>query len=365
MQMNKKTIGILGGGQLGRMSSMAASQLGIKTHIFCPEENCPASQVTPLFTRSNYENESDLKRFAESVDVITYEFENIPLETIDFLSNLVPVYPDRNLLSVSQNRLKEKDFLNKSGIKTACWASCYGTQDIDDFFKQHEIQNCIIKTNRFGYDGKGQIKHSVKDDASLSWAKLNTQEAIIEDIVDFSYECSIIVARDVFGTIETFPIALNDHKNHILNISTAPFNPAIKFGDAHSHVEETAKVMAHTLAKAVNLVGLAAIELFVTKNGYVFANEIAPRPHNSGHWTMDGCNISQFEQHVRAVCGMPILRPAAHSAVTMLNLIGDDVLKLSDYSQRPDACIHLYGKDEAREGRKMGHINIVKPLEKQ
>ena len=363
--MTAKTIGILGGGQLGRMSAMAASRLGIRTHIYCPEENCPASQVTDLFTCANYENINKLKEFSDNVDVITYEFENIPLETINFLQQHKSVYPDHLLLSVSQNRLKEKDFLNKNDIQTAPWAPAYSAADIDAFLKAQKAQNCIIKTNRFGYDGKGQIKHSINDDAQQNWKRLNAQEAIIEGIIDFAYECSIIVARDVFGTIETFPIALNDHKNHILSKSTAPFSPIREFGDLHSHVEQTAINIAHKLASAFHLVGLMAIELFVTKNGEVFANEIAPRTHNSGHWTMDGCNISQFEQHIRAVSGLPILKPVPHSKITMLNLIGDDVDNLIDYYGRSDACIHLYGKAEARSGRKMGHINLRQPLEQE
>ncbi len=364
MNMDIKTIGILGGGQLGRMSSLAASRLGIRTHIFCPEENCPASQVSDLFTKANYEDLQFLQQFAQCVDYITYEFENIPVETVEFLSKFKPVYPDAALLSVSQNRLKEKEFLNKSGIKTAPWTPCHSASDIDAFLKAHGTEHCIIKTNRFGYDGKGQIKHTIKTSSEDSWQKLNTNEAIIEGIIDFAYECSVIVARDVFGTIETFPIALNDHKNHILSQSDAPVDLTARFGPAHASVERTAIEMAVTLARAVNLVGLAALELFVAKDGTVYANEIAPRPHNSGHWTMDGCNVSQFEQHIRAVSGLPILKPVAHNRVQMINLIGDDVKTLPDYYNRPDACIHLYGKTQARTGRKMGHINLVTPIEK-
>lgn len=363
MKMNIKTIGILGGGQLGRMSSMAASRLGLRTHIYCPEENCPASQVSDLFTLANYEDLNKLNEFASKVDVITYEFENIPLETVEFLTKKKPVYPDAKLLEVSQNRLKEKDFLNKSDIKTAPWAPAHAAEDIDRFIQNQKTLNCIIKTNRFGYDGKGQIKHSVNSDSKDSWSKLNTNEAIIEGIVEFAYECSIIVARDVFGTIETFPLTLNDHKNHILSESVAPVNLTKRFGPKHEKVEAIAIEMARTLAKNVNLIGLAALELFVTSEGDVFANEIAPRPHNSGHWTMDGCNLSQFEQHIRAVCGLPLLTPVPHSQVTMINLIGDDVNKLDEYYGRADAAIHLYGKTESREGRKMGHINLVKPLD--
>jgi 5-(carboxyamino)imidazole ribonucleotide synthase len=357
MKMEIKTLGILGGGQLGRMSALAASALGIRTHIFCPEENCPASQVTDLFTCADYEDRSALKDFAASVDVISYEFENIPIETVRFLQGLKPVFPDNRLLDVSQNRLKEKKFLNDIGIETAPWAPCYAATDIAPILECWKASKCIIKTARFGYDGKGQIKHSVSDDASESWQKLNTNEAIIEGIVDFAYEASIVVARDVYGKCESFPVTLNDHQNHILSESIAPAPiPAM--------LARHATDMAKTLANAVELVGVLALELFVTQDGKLIANEIAPRTHNSGHWTMDGCNVSQFDQHVRAVTGLPILTPHQHSAVTMKNLIGDDVDKLPAYYAMDNACVHLYGKTEAREGRKMGHVNLLKPLEK-
>lgn len=356
MKMKIQTLGILGGGQLGRMSALAAAKLGIRTHIFCPEENCPASQVTDLFTCAKYEDENALKAFAASVDVISYEFENIPIETIRFLQDLKPVYPDDRLLEVSQNRLKEKKFLNDVGIETAPWAPCYGPDNITEVMTRWKSAKCIIKTARFGYDGKGQVKHELNQSASESWQKLNTDEAVIEGIVDFAYEASIVVARDVFGKCEAFPVTLNDHRNHILSESIAP-------APVPAMMARHATDMAKTLAEAVGLVGVLALELFVTKDGNLVANEIAPRTHNSGHWTMDGCNVSQFDQHVRAVCGLPILTPQQHSAVTMLNLIGDDVEKLPAYYAMDNACVHLYGKTEAREGRKMGHVNLLKPLE--
>ena len=356
MKMQIKTLGILGGGQLGRMSALAASRLGIRTHIFCPEADCPASRVTDLFTKADYEDHNALRAFAASVDVITYEFENIPIETIRFLQGLKPVFPDDRLLEVSQNRLKEKKFLNDIGIETAPWAPCYKAEDIAPVMDRWKTSKCIIKTARFGYDGKGQIKHEVNKSALDSWSKLATDEAIIEGIVDFAYEASIVVARDVYGKCEAFPVTLNDHRNHILSESIAPAPiPAM--------LARHATDMAKTLANSVELVGVLALELFVTQDGKLIANEIAPRTHNSGHWTMDGCNVSQFEQHVRAVCGLPILTPIQHSAVTMLNLIGDDVDKLPHYYAIDNACVHLYGKTEAREGRKMGHVNLLKPLE--
>lgn len=356
MKLEIKTLGILGGGQLGRMSALAASALGIRTHIFCPEGNCPASQVTDLFTQAEYEDHNALKAFAASVDVISYEFENIPIETVRFLKAIKPVYPDDTLLEVSQNRLKEKKFLNDIGIETAPWAPCHSAEDITKVMDRWKTSKCIIKTARFGYDGKGQIKHEVTKSASESWKALNTEEAVIEGIVDFAYEASIVVARDAFGKCGAFPVTLNDHRDHILSQSIAPAPiPAM--------LARHATDMAKTLAEAVKLVGVLALELFVTKDGKLIANEIAPRTHNSGHWTMDGCNVSQFDQHVRAVCGLPILTPAQHSGVTMMNLIGSDIEKLPAYYEMNNACVHLYGKVEARPGRKMGHVNLLKPLE--
>lgn len=355
MKMESKRLGILGGGQLGRMSALAAARLGISTHIYCPEENCPASLVTDHFTRADYEDQSALKAFADQVDVISYEFENIPLETVRFLQKSKPVYPDDRLLEISQNRLKEKQFLNDIGIPTAPWAPAYKASDIDEVMTRWKAPNCIIKTARFGYDGKGQTKHEVRSDSSKSWETLATEEAVIEGIVDFAYEVSAIIARDSFGKSAAFPIALNTHKNHILaeTVVPAPIPEALA---------QQATQMAETIADRIGLIGVLALELFVTKDGKILANEIAPRTHNSGHWTIDACTVSQFEQHVRAVCGFPVRQPQQHSGVTMVNLIGDDVKELPRYYAMDNACVHLYGKGEARPGRKMGHVNILKNL---
>lgn len=355
MKMKSTRLGILGGGQLGRMSALAAARLGISTHIYCPEEKCPASLVTDCFTRANYEDQSALKTFADNVDVISYEFENIPLETVRFLQKHKPVYPDDRLLEISQNRLKEKQFLNDIGIPTAPWASAHKAADIDEVMTRWKARNCIIKTARFGYDGKGQIKHEINDDSSKSWAKLATEEAAIEGIIDFAYEVSAIVARDRFGKSATFPIALNNHRNHILSETIVP-------APIPDQLAAEATQMVETIAEKIGLVGVLALELFVTRDGKILANEIAPRTHNSGHWTMDACTVSQFEQHVRAVCGLPVRTPQQHSGVTMVNLIGDDVKELPRYYAMDNACVHLYGKTEAREGRKMGHVNLLKKL---
>lgn len=353
MTIKSKTLGILGGGQLGRMSAMAAARLGIKTHIFCPEEGCPASLVTPFFTCADYEDKKALEAFAKSVDVITYEFENIPLETVEYLKRFTAVYPDSKLLETSQNRLIEKDFLNSIGILTAPWAPCEKAADISMTLGKWGEPQCIIKTARFGYDGKGQILHRDSDNVDESWAKLNTQEAVIEAVIDFDYEISIVIARDLTGQSVAYPAVKNEHKNHILSKTIAP-------APITADMQKEASEMAHRLAEAVDLVGVLALELFVTKDGKLLANEIAPRTHNSGHWTIDACAVSQFENHVRCVCALPVGPTIAHSAAEMINIIGDEVNDLDQYLEMEQAHIHLYGKEEAKPGRKMGHVTILK-----
>lgn len=353
MAIKSKTLGILGGGQLGRMSAMAAACLGIKTHIYCPEDGCPASLVTNAFTCADYEDKKALEKFAKEVDVISYEFENIPLETVEFLKQSTPVYPDSKLLEVSQNRLKEKDFLNSIDIPTAPWAPCHSAEDIAVTLGKWSATECIIKTARFGYDGKGQIFHRDGDDVERSWNELNTQEAVIEGVIDFDCEISVIVARDLMGQSVAYPAVQNEHKNHILSKTIAP-------APVSADIQQKASEMVHRLAEAVDLVGVLALELFVTKDGELLANEIAPRTHNSGHWTIDACAVSQFENHVRCVCALPVGPTVPHSAAEMVNLIGDDVNDLDTYLEMENAHIHLYGKEEARAGRKMGHVTILK-----
>ncbi len=355
MTKQSKVLGILGGGQLGRMSALAAARLGIKTHIYTPEKDSPASDVAAHNFVDNYDNKSALKLFAESVDVISYEFENIPCETVRYLSKFKPVYPDERLLEVSQNRLKEKKFLNDLGIETAPWAPAYNEADIDKWLESAKKDQCIIKTTRFGYDGKGQIHHKKSQNSSENWKALSTDEAIIEDVIDFDYEISVVVARDKLSQMAAYAPVLNEHKNHILSKTTAP-------APIPEQISREALDMTYRLAEAVDLVGVLALELFVTKSGQVLANEIAPRTHNSGHWTIDACCVSQFEQHVRTVCGFPVGSTAMHSRATMINLIGDDVEKASEYLEKENTCVHLYGKSEARPGRKMGHITILEPL---
>lgn len=355
MKFESKKMGILGGGQLGRMSVLAAAELGIKVHIYCPEEDSPAGQVAAKTFIGSYEDKNKLKAFAQSVDVVSYEFENIPVETVRYIREIKPVYPDERLLEIAQDRIAEKKFLNDIGIPTTRWAPVRSSADIDDALRHMGLDEIILKTTRFGYDGKGQLVHGVGDDSKKSWKKLGSKELIAEEPVDFDCEISVIVARDKKGGTALYGPVLNDHKNHILSRSTVP--AAIP-----DRMAKQAQEMALLLAEEVGLMGVLALEMFVTKDGRILANEIAPRTHNSGHWTIDACAVSQFEQHVRTVCGLPVGPSERHSDAVMHNLLGSDVRKMTKWYAMKDSCIHLYGKSEVRAGRKMGHVTILKPL---
>lgn len=346
----KIRLGILGGGQLGRMSAQAASKLNIETVIFCPEDNSPASQVADQTFIAEYDNKDALKTFSDACDYISYEFENIPVKTIDYLDKLKPnsVYPEKTLLEVSQDRLVEKAFLNDLGIETAGWRAIKHIEDID-------ANAFIIKTARFGYDGKGQIKSFLSDPNLAEFFQQHEgQDLILEHIVDFKCEISVVIARDINGRTETYGPMLNEHKNHILHHTHHP-------AQQHAHIDKKAREIAETIANAVHLRGVLTVEYFVTNNGDLLVNEIAPRTHNSGHWSIDACVVSQFENHVRCVCGLEALEPVHHEKALMINLIGDDIYKLDNFKTMANAHIHLYGKEDARAGRKMGHITVLKP----
>lgn len=351
-----KKLGILGGGQLGRMTAMAAARLGIESYIYCPEKNCPASHIAVKTFCHPYESKKHLKQFANSVDVITYEFENIPVETIRYLQDYVPVFPDDRLLEIAQDRVKEKQFLNDIGIETVKWAVPDTPDSIHGKINDMGCSEFIFKTTRFGYDGKGQVFCGKFDSPDKKWAELNHEPIIIEQAIEFNCEISIIIGRDKLGQTVTYGPSLNEHKNHILFKSTIP-------APIPDKIAEKAREYAILLAEAVDLVGVLALELFVTPDGKLLANEIAPRPHNSGHWTIDACVVSQFEQQARTVCGLPVGLPHRHSDAVMVNLIGDDAKKqnLDPWLEMQGANLHLYGKGEIRDGRKMGHVTILKP----
>ena len=349
----KKTIGIVGGGQLGRMSALAAARLGLNCVIYTPESGSPASQVCDQTVVAPYDDAVSLKRFASMVDVITYEFENIPVETIEILKQEKPVYPDSNLLDISQDRISEKSFLNDIGIPTARWVKVEDEEKLHATLEEWESEACIIKTCRFGYDGKGQIKYNKSQKLSVAIENLHG-DLIAEEIVDFSDELSVITARDYGKNIVSYGPMLNIHKNHILHktITPAPFA---------QDTADQAIEMAEKLAEKLDLTGLLTLELFLTRDGRLLANEIAPRTHNSGHWSIDACAVSQFENHIRAVAGLPVAPPAPICPSEMLNLIGDDINTIDRYLTQSGACVHLYGKDSAKPGRKMGHITFLNP----
>lgn len=350
-----RTIGILGGGQLGMMSAQAAQKMGVRTVIFTPHSNSPASRTADETIIAPYDDRKALKAFAQKVDVITYEFENIPVETVRFLKTITPVYPDDALLDVTQDRLKEKAYLNKIGLPTARWAPVRDVPDIWAALQNWRTDKAVLKTTRFGYDGKGQAVIRSEEDIENAWHSLNADiinTLIIEEMIDFECEISVIAARDRYGDTVTYPPSLNEHKNGILHQSTAP-------SGLPRTVLDHARVLGEKLAESVGLRGVLALELFVTRDGTLLANEIAPRTHNSGHWTIEACAVSQFENHVRTVCGLPALPPAQHSPVKMINLIGDDIRDLGPYKAMDNAHIHDYGKDTIKPDRKMGHVTIL------
>lgn len=353
--MNGKTLGILGGGQLGRMTALAAARLGIETVIFTDEPDSPASQVTARTVVAPYADRKALNRFAGMVDCITYEFENIPVETVRLLQTLKPVFPDDRLLETAQHRVREKDFLNRIGIPTARWQAFGGPEGMREALLGWGVSAGVLKTVRFGYDGKGQTGVRLDSDLWEKWESLGAAEAILEELVDFSCEISVIVARDKLGQMACYGPMLNEHRDHILARTTVP-------APVPPDLAAQAVKMTEALAEAVDLVGVLCLELFVTADGRVLANEIAPRTHNSGHWTVDACAVSQFEQQVRAVCGLPVGEPGRHSDAVMLNLIGADVRHVRKFMEAKNACVHLYGKKDARAGRKMGHVTVLAPV---
>ncbi len=347
------TIGVLGSGQLGRMLAMAAARLGLKTHIFCPESG-PAFDVAAARTRAAYDDDAALSAFAKSVKAVTYEFENVPAHTAEFLAARSRVHPGPGALATTQDRLVEKTFINGLGVATAPFAP------VDDVAGLRTAlirlgAPAILKTRRLGYDGKGQITIKPGDDPAAAFAAIGGQPAILEGFVAFRREVSVIAARARDGSFAAYDLCENEHANHILSVTRAP-------ADVAAETAARAVEIAEKIAAALDYIGVIAVEMFVViENGAerLVVNEIAPRVHNSGHWTLDGAETSQFEQHIRALAGWPLGSPRIRGRVEMRNLIGDDVLDWPALLAEPGACLHLYGKREARPGRKMGHVTRV------
>lgn len=348
------TIGIFGGGQLGRMTSMAAAKLGYRCHIFSPDRNSPASQVAADATTAAYDDRSALDAFAGAVDVVTAEFENVPAASLEHLSASVPVRPSASILSVAQNRIREKDYLKSINVGTAEYCEVRDLASLEAAIDRLG-HDCILKCASLGYDGKGQVTVNAQTDPAQALETMGSTRGILEAKIDFSCEVSVIVARSISGATANFIPVENRHINHILDTTIAP---------AHLSKEVAAKAaeIARHIAEQLQVVGLLAVEMFVTRDGNVLVNEIAPRPHNSGHWTIDACRTSQFEQLVRAITGLPLGSTERHADAIMRNLIGSDVENWQTLSGDPEAHLHLYGKSEIRPGRKMGHVTRLFPI---
>ena len=353
------TIGIVGGGQLGRMLAMAAARLGLRCRVFSPDPDSPAFDVVANATCAEYADVEALELFASDVDVITYEFENVPAASAMILAARRPVLPDRKILETTQDRLVEKDFIKRLGIKTADYADVSSPQTLHAAIAKIGLP-AVLKTRRFGYDGKGQTMIRASDDPDRAWDDLGTKSAILEAFVPFEREISVIAARSGDGHVECFDVTENEHRDHILKVSRVP-----------AAISETlaaqARDTAQRIADALDYVGVLAVEMFVVpgdQGPQILVNEIAPRVHNSGHWTLDGASISQFEQHIRAIAGWPLGKPLRHGEVTMTNLIGDEINSYAEWLAVPGATLHLYGKGTPRPGRKMGHVTRVIPPER-
>lgn len=350
--MNKvsfnSVLGIIGGGQLGRMTAIAASQIGIKCHIFTDKENSPASHVCSLVTVAGYQDTEAMKKFAQSVDVVTFEFENIPHESVKALGEFVEVNPSWDVLHIIQNRLREKDFLKSIDIATTKYKKISSFAEFKQVCKEYNYK-CILKELELGYDGKGQHVINKNSDLEAIWQKIESESMILEKFVNFDKEISVVLARGKEGETKPYVPVENIHEKGILDTTIAPAEIA-------EEIAEEAWKKAVKIAQELNIIGVLAVEFFIKQDGTLLVNELAPRPHNSGHWTIDACITNQFEQFVRAVCGLKLGSTEYHSYAVMKNLIGDDIGQWEDFITDEDYKVHMYGKVKAKKGRKMGHV---------
>ena len=348
-------IGILGGGQLGRMLSVAASRLGLKSHVFNDTPDAPAFQVAARTSVGDYDDLDAVARFAEQVDVVTCEFENVPAATLEAAGAAAPVFPPVKSFEIAQDRLNEKDFVSGLGIPVAPYANIETLADLKESILRIPPP-ALLKTRRFGYDGKGQTRILTLCSAESAWEAIGEAPAILEGMVTFEREISVVTVRGRDGTGRFYDVVENVHKDGILDTSQVPANVTTALG-------AEARAIAGKIAGALGHVGVVTVEMFQTGGAEpaLAVNEIAPRVHNSGHWTLDACLISQFENHIRAICGWELGDVSRHSDAVMTNLIGSDVEDWRKYAAEPGTAVHLYGKAEARPGRKMGHINRVSP----
>ena len=349
------TVGILGGGQLGRMLALAAARLGLKTHVFCDNPQSCAFQVCEAHTIGKFEDLDAIGAFAAACDVVTFEFENIPAATIAHIAGIVPVNPGADALRITQDRFDEKRFVECLGLTTSRFYDVDSRETAAAALAALGTRG-VLKTRRMGYDGKGQAKVATPAECVAAFEAFRCAPSILEGFIDFAFEASVVAARAADGSFAAFDPPENAHENHILRRSAVP-------GRLTPAQSETAKALARKIADALHYVGVLAVELFVLKDGSLMVNEIAPRVHNSGHWTIEACAVSQFEQHIRAVCGWPLGSPARHADAVMENILGAEANAWTGYARRAGA-LHLYGKGEARAGRKMGHFTTLGPLTK-
>jgi len=347
------TIGVLGGGQLGRMLSVAASRLGLKTHIYSDEPNAPAFDVAAEATVAAYDDEAALARFAGSVGVVTCEFENVPAKALEIAGRAAPVFPPAKSFATAQDRLVEKDFVSGLGIALAPYAAVASLDDLREAISRVKTP-ALLKTRRFGYDGKGQVLIHTQSETESAWQEIGGVPSVLEGVVRFEREISVIAVRGQDGAVHFYDVIDNMHQGGILATSRAP----ARISDATVFA---ARQIAGAIAEALGHVGVLCVELFQREGADLIVNEIAPRVHNSGHWTIDACVVSQFENHVRAICGWPLGETGRHSDALMTNLIGADVEQWPLLAAEPGTAVHLYGKGQARPGRKMGHVTRLFP----
>jgi len=355
------TFGILGGGQLGRMLAQAAQTLGYRVHVFEPQAGCPAGAVADREFNAAYTDQAALAEFARSCDVVTYEFENIPVEPLQEIAKLTRLHPSWKVLEICQNRLREKTWLRDNAFPHAAFREVEVGGDLAGAVREIGLP-CVVKTADFGYDGKGQLKLTQTAEIEVAAAQFAGQRAVVERYIDFQCEVSAVVARQENGEMSVFPVAENIHTDHILDFSIMPARVA-------SGVRVEAKKLGQAIAAKIGVVGIIAVEFFVTADNELLINELAPRTHNSGHSTLDACRVSQFEQQVRAVCGLPLGEPELISPVVMVNILGDSWFgpeavgrgspAWKQILSHPTAKLHLYGKREPRAGRKMGHFTVM------
>lgn len=358
-----QTLGVLGGGQLGRMFAHAAERLGYRVHIYEPAPDSPAGEVSAREFNAPYTDPERLPEFARSCAAVTYEFENVPVEPLWKIEKLTALKPSWSVLETCQNRLREKTWLRRNGFPHVAFAEVGVGEDLAAAIRQIGLP-CVVKTADFGYDGKGQMKVTAESAVPAAVAAFAKQRAVVEKFIDFKCELSVIVARTDTGEMKTFPVAENIHTRHILDFSIVP----ARIGEA---VRVEAEQLGRAIAERIGLVGLLAIELFLTDRNEILVNELAPRPHNSGHWTLDACGTTQFEQHVRAIAGLPLGATALNApAAVMVNILGDAWRPTAAGRTEPNwaalladpvAKLHLYGKSEPKIGRKMGHFTVTGP----